>query len=86
MISSSSSNISTDSDDDYETISVHQITRNTSIYRHHALLTVNDALDLSELEEEAEHVLSLQHILHHLATLTITSIAKLCTSCDTENN
>ena len=56
----------------------------TSIHWRHASITVNEQLDLSELEEAAKHVLLLQHTLHIMATLTITMFAKARTSCIAE--
>ena len=69
-----------DDDDDYKIIGVRQITCNTSIYRCHALLTVNDFIDLTELEEEAENIISVHHILHLLVNLTLTLTAQPRTS------
>lgn len=76
-----SDDVSTGSDDDdYEIIGVRQVARNTSIYRRHASITVDDAINLSELEEAAGQIITLQHTLHLLATLTLTFIAKLRTT------
>ena len=69
-----------DYDDDYEIIGVRHITPNTSIYRCHTSLTVKDAIDLIELEEAAENIISVDHILHLLVTLTLTLTARLSTS------
>ena len=69
-----------DDDDDYEIISVRQITRNTSIYCCHTSLKVNDIVDLTELEEAAKNIISVDHILHLLVTLNHTLTAWLRTS------
>ena len=81
-MNSSSSNTPDDHDDDndYEIIGVRKIAHNTSIYRRHTLLMVNDIIDLTELEEAAENIITVHQILHLLINFTLTLTARLRTS------
>ena len=53
----SADSVSHSDDDDYIIIGVRQVARNLSIYRRHAAITVDDTLNLRELEEAAGHLL-----------------------------
>jgi len=57
-----------------------KFSRNTSIYCRHVSLTVKNIIDLTELEEAAENITSVHHILHLLVNLTLTLNVQLRTS------
>ena len=71
-------------DDDYTIIGVRRSRHYTSFARRHASLTVDESLDLRELEEVAESALSVSHAIQLLVTTTLALIARLRSSvpCD----
>ena len=66
-----------DEDDDYEIIGVRRTQHNTSFARRYSSLSVNESIKLRELEEAAETVLSFQHVIHILSTITLTLATRL---------
>ena len=63
--------------DDYEVMGIRQTRYFTSLARWYASLTVNDRLDLRQLDELADSLHELEHILDLLTILAMTLTAKL---------
>ena len=70
-------NTSDQQDDDYEVIGIRQTRYHTSFSRRYASLTVNELLDLRLLDELADNLHELGHILDLLTILAMTLTPKL---------
>ena len=71
------SNDASPQDEDYDIIGVRHTQHNTTFARRDTAISVNESIELRELVEVADTVISLQSTIHTLSTITLTLAARL---------